>query len=100
MFALKYLAGFVKSYKKIIKGNSILEKQFLKTLKLLKTDPQYPSLQSHKVDVIGQNDVWVSRVSGDVRIAWFYDEDQHLIINCIKLGTHGGANQIYNNKSN
>lgn len=100
MFTLKYLAGFVKSYKKNIKGNPILEKQFLKTLKLLKIDPQYPSLQSHKVDMIGQNDVWVSRVSGDVRIAWFYDVDEQLVINCIKLGTHGGANQIYTNKSN
>ena len=100
MFKLKFLVGFAKSYKKIIKGNSILEKQFLKTLKLLKIDPQYPSLQSHKVDVVGQSDVWVSRMSGDVRIAWLYDEEEQLVINCIKLGTHGGANQIYNNKSN
>lgn len=81
MFKLKYLSGFTKSYQKIIKGDFILEKQFLKTLKLLKTDPQYPSLQSHKVDIISQNDVWVSRISGDVRIAWFYDDQECLVIN-------------------
>lgn len=99
MYTIAFVEGFDKYFKKIIKKNPILTKKFYKTIDLLALDPNYPSLNSHKVDIIGQEDVWVSRISGDIRLVWFYDGNQKLIINCIKIGTHNGANQIYNQKS-
>jgi mRNA-degrading endonuclease YafQ of YafQ-DinJ toxin-antitoxin module len=99
MFKIVFVDGFEKYFKKIIQKDPILIKKFYKTIALLSQDPNYPSLQSHKVDIIGYNEVWVSRITGDIRIVWFYDEKKQLVINCIKLGTHGGANQVYKNKS-
>ncbi len=99
MFEIVFLEGFEKSFKKVIQKDKILIKKFFKVIELLSKDPHYPSLKSHKVDTIGYDDVWASSVSGDVRIIWFYDENEQLVINCLKLGTHGGGNQVYAKKS-
>lgn len=100
MYKIEFDIKFSKSYKKVIKGNQILEKQFLKVTKQLSEDPKYPSLKSHKVDIINQREVWVSSVSGDIRLAWVYSKDGESIIICLKLGTtHSGANQIYTQTS-
>jgi mRNA-degrading endonuclease YafQ of YafQ-DinJ toxin-antitoxin module len=100
MFKIVFVEGFEKYFKKIIQKDPILVKKFYKTTALLSQDPNYPSLQSHKVDIIGYDDVWVSWVSDDVRLVWSYDEKKQLVINCLKLGTHGGANNVYFKKSN
>jgi mRNA-degrading endonuclease YafQ of YafQ-DinJ toxin-antitoxin module len=100
MFKIEFVDGFEKSFKKVINNDPILIKKFYKTISLLAINPNYPSLKTHKVNIIDNEDVWVSSVSGDVRIAWIYDKDERLIITCLKLGTHSGSNQIYNKKSN
>ena len=66
---------------------------------LLKSDPRYPSLKSHKVDTIENKNVWVSWITGDLRLVWYYNEKKELVITCIQVGTHSGANQIYNQTS-
>ena len=99
MYIIEFEEGFEISYKKIIKGNSVLEKKLEKTLLFLKANPRYPSLKSHKVDTIEHKNVWVSWVTGDIRLVWYYNDEKELIITCIQVGTHSDANQIYNRKS-
>ena len=99
MYTLNFESSFELSYRKLIKGDIILEKKLKKVLELLINDPKYPSLKSHKVKTIDYTDVWSSWVTGDIRLAWTYDQDNKLVIICLKLGTHSGANQIYNKKS-
>jgi len=99
MYKIEFDIEFAKSYKKLIKGNSQLEKQFLKTIKLLAIDPKYPSLKSHKVDIINQRDVWSRSISGDIRLAWVYSKDKKSIIICLRVGSHSGTNKIYPKKS-
>jgi|688.fasta_scaffold139235_2 mRNA-degrading endonuclease YafQ of YafQ-DinJ toxin-antitoxin module len=95
MYAVQFDVNFTKSYKKVIKGNAVLEKKFIKSIKLLAQNPKHPSLNSHKVDIIDQSEVWSSWVTGDVRLIWIYDQDKKSIIICLKVGTHSGANKVY-----
>lgn len=99
MYAVQFDVNFAKSYKKVIKGDEILEKRFIKCIKLLAQNPKHPSLNSHKVDTIDKSDVWSSWVTGDVRLIWIYNQTQKSIIICLKVGTHSGANKVYKNKS-
>jgi mRNA-degrading endonuclease YafQ of YafQ-DinJ toxin-antitoxin module len=99
MFSLETLESFWKNYQKIVKGNSVLKKQVQSTLEQLIRDPFYPSLKTHKVDTKKYDNVWSSRVSGDVRVVWSFDKNNRLVILVLELGTHSGANQVYKNKS-
>lgn len=99
MFLLKLRNSFHKGYKKLTKGNSKLQKQFAKALKLIEKNPFYPSLKTHKVDTKNYTKVYSSSVNGDVRIIWNFDEDNNLVILLLETGTHSGANQIYKKKS-
>ncbi len=99
MYNIKFDIDFDKSYQKLIKGNKILEKKFLKTITNLSINPKINSLKTHKVDIIDNEQVWVSYVSGDIRLAWIFDKDQKLVIICLKLGKYSGSSQIYRIKS-
>ena len=99
MYKISFATGFDKSFQATIKKDKILIKKFFKTIRLLEENPFYPSLKSHKVDIISFENVWVSSVSGDVRLAWVFDSDNQTIIICLQLGTHSGSTQIYKNKS-
>jgi addiction module RelE/StbE family toxin len=93
-FDLKFTPEFLKDYKKLTSKNKVLIKKINKTLVLLSKDPFYNSLKSHKVDTLESNDVWSSRVTGDVRIIWMYGEERKLII-LLETGTHSGSNKVY-----
>jgi mRNA-degrading endonuclease YafQ of YafQ-DinJ toxin-antitoxin module len=100
MFAIQYTETFLKIYKKYIRKVEKLEKAFTKTIELIKENPHHPSLNSHKVDTRKNTDIWSSRMTGDWRIAWIYDEkNQIATIILLEVGTHSGSNQIYKKKS-
>lgn len=100
MFTLIFDDKFIIAYDAKIRGNIKLEKAVQKTFKLLETDPKYPSLKTHKVDTKKHNNVFSSRISGDWRIIWTFNEQSKVAtIICLELGTHGGANQVYKRKS-
>jgi mRNA-degrading endonuclease YafQ of YafQ-DinJ toxin-antitoxin module len=100
MFVLKFSKSVSKSIKKYIKGNSKLEKSFIKTLEILRLNPFHNSLNTHKVDTKRNKDVWSSRINGDWRVAWIFDEEtKSAIIICVEIGTHSGSSQMYNSKS-
>lgn len=98
-YKLEFSISVIKSIKKNFKNNTVLQKAFKKTRDLLFNDPFYPSLKTHKVDTILNSDVYSSRINGDWRIIWQFDEESKTAtILCLELGTHSGANQVYKNK--
>lgn len=99
MYYLNFSDDFKKQFKKLVKGNPILHKQFHKALGNLKNNPFYPSLKSHKVDTKKNKNVWSSWVSGDIRVVWAFDENDNLVILVLETGSHSGNTQIYKNKS-
>lgn len=100
MYLLRLSDGFKKQYAKLLKRNSMLDAKIAKTFRILKEDPFYPSLRTHKVDTKQFKDVWSSRITGDWRLIWMFDvETGQEVILCLQLGTHSGGNQVYPNKT-
>ena len=68
-YELKYLEEFLRRKNKIIKNNFVLFSRIESTLKILKTNPFYRSLQTHKITK-SFGTCYSSRVMGDLRILW------------------------------
>lgn len=86
---------FAKSYKKLMKGNFEKEKRARKAIKLMRTDPFYPSLKSHKVNTRNFGEKWSSWISGDLRIIWDFDPKEKTIIVLLAIVTHTGTHREY-----
>lgn len=100
MFELQFQDAFRKRFHKYIKKDQKLLKALNKTLELMMQNPFYSSLNTHKVDTKRNKDIWSSRITGDWRIGWIFDEKaKKAIIICLEVGTHSGASQIYDKAS-
>jgi len=86
---------FDEAYKKLIKGNLEKEKRMNKTVDLMRTDPFYPSLKSHKVNTKNFGTKWSSFVTGDLRIIWDFDEVKKQIILLFAITKHSGSHREY-----
>lgn len=86
---------FDEAYKKFIKGNQEKEKQTKKAIKLMRTNPFYPSLRSHKVKTRNLGEKWSSWITGDLRIIWDFDEVEKKIILLLAITKHSGSHREY-----
>jgi mRNA-degrading endonuclease YafQ of YafQ-DinJ toxin-antitoxin module len=88
MFRFFYSSSFEKNFRKVVGKNVELKQKFRKTLKLLKQDPFYPSLKSHKASTKNFGTLWSSWVTGDLRIVWEFDKKEKNVIQIKGIGTH------------
>ncbi|MCL4353568.1 type II toxin-antitoxin system mRNA interferase toxin, RelE/StbE family [Patescibacteria group bacterium] len=95
MFSLIATSGYDDAYKKLIKGNPEKEKRTKKAVKLIRTDPFYPSLKSHKVNTRNFGEKWSSFITGDLRIIWDFDEVEKKIILLFTIAKHSGSHREY-----
>lgn len=79
----------------MIKGNKEFEKRTEKAFKLLKSDPFYPSLKSHKVNTRNFGEKWSSWITADLRIIWDFDEKKKQIIILLAITKHSGSHKEY-----
>ena len=95
MYELHFASTFAPTYKALIKGNENFEKRTEKTLKLLKNNPFYPSLKSHKVNTRNFGQKWSSWITGDLRIIWEFDETKKQILLLFAIAKHSGSHREY-----
>lgn len=95
MYILRFATSFSPSYKSLIKGNIELEKRIEKAIKLIRTDPFYPSLKTHKANTKRFGEKWSSWATGDIRIIWDYDSEERLVIILLDVGKHSGTHKVY-----
>ncbi len=95
MYELKFANTFAPTYKALIKNNQEFEKRTEKALRLLKNDPFYPSLKSHKVNTRNFGEKWSSWITGDLRIIWDFDEERKQIILLFAITKHSGSHREY-----
>ncbi len=86
---------FDETYKKLIKGNQEKEKRTQKAIDLMRKDPFYPSLKSHKVNTRNFGEKWSSWITGDLRIIWDFDKEEELIIILFAITKHSGSHRQY-----
>ena len=89
MYKVTYTHDFIKQLTKLTKKNKILQKKVNEVVSTLEIEPFYPGLMTH---LIGQrNDyghIWSSRVTGDIRILWFFHPYQENTIVLTRIGGH------------
>lgn len=95
MYELHFANTFAPTYKVLIKGNEELEKRVEKSLRLLKNNPYYPSLKSHKVNTRKFGEKRSSWITGDLRIIWDFDEEGEQIILLFAITKHSGSHREY-----
>lgn len=95
MYVLHFASTFAPAYEALIKGNEELEKRTEKALKLLKNDPFYPSLQSHKVNTRNFGEKWSSWITFDLRIIWDFERLEKQIILLFAITKHSGSHREY-----
>ncbi len=81
------LSQFSKDYKKLSR-DSKLKVQMRKVLERLQTDPFQLPLKTHKVDVPSLGSIYSSKVTGDLRLLWVFDQEDNLVIIAIRLQGH------------
>jgi len=94
-YKIRYHSNFEKSLLKITKQDKLLQERVIKVLLLLVENPNYPSLKSHKVQTPNFGECWSSRVTGDIRLIWDFDEDDNVIILVLDIGGHSGSSKVY-----
>jgi mRNA-degrading endonuclease YafQ of YafQ-DinJ toxin-antitoxin module len=90
--AKKHLA---RSYKKLTKDIKTLAIKVQLTIKKLSKGPFDESLRAHKVDSLHFGIAYYSRVTGDIRIIWNFDEMESTIILFLTIGVHSGGGKGY-----
>ena len=95
MYVLRFLDSFNPTYKKMVKGDQEKEKRTKKALNLLRQEPFYPSLRSHRVNTRSFGRRWSSWISGDTRIIWDFDLKEKMIIILFAIVTHTGTHREY-----
>ena len=95
MYELQTTSNFRKKYKKLAEKNKKLQDSVQKTLALLRLNPKYKSLKTHKVFLSQYGEVYSSFVTGDIRIIWMQIENK-LIILLLDIGGHSGGKGVYN----
>jgi len=94
MFTLNPSPKFVRQLAKLTKKNNLLKDYISVVLKTMRNDPFFESLKTRKV-LITDRSYWSSRVSGDLRIIWNFNQNQIKIINLYNIGGHTGQNKVY-----
>lgn len=59
-----------------------------KAFKIIAIDPFHQSLKTHSVNISSLGEAWSSRVSGDLRLIWQFDENDKLVILALRLQGH------------
>ncbi|MBI4009297.1 type II toxin-antitoxin system mRNA interferase toxin, RelE/StbE family [Candidatus Roizmanbacteria bacterium] len=95
MYELISTEFFEKRVERLIKNNSLLKKKIRKTFKLLRSDPFYPGLETHKVNSKNFGETFSSSVTSDIRVIWLFDKGQILIILLLDIGGHSGSRKVY-----
>ena len=94
MYELQTTSNFRKRYKKLAEKNKKLQNSIQKTLALLRLNPKYKSLKTHKVFLSQYGEVYSSFVTSDIRVIWIQIENK-LIVLLFDIGGHSGGKSVY-----
>ena len=95
MYDLVSTEFFEKKLKRLTKNNILLKDKVRKIFKMLRIDPFYPSLETHKVASKNVGEAYSSSVTGDLRIVWDFAKNQTLLIILLDFGGHSGKHKVY-----
>ncbi len=87
-YQIKNSTKYLRQFKHLIRNNKHLKSKIIEVIEKMISDPFDLSLRTHNVGQEDGNKLWSSRVTGDIRIIWTFDEDKKVIIILLKIGGH------------
>jgi addiction module RelE/StbE family toxin len=89
MLEISFSDSFKRAFKKRIKGNENLERNFREKLEQFKNNPFDKSLKTHKLS--GKlKDLWSFSLEYDRRVLFYFTDDGKVVF--VDIGNH---NQVY-----
>ena len=95
MYDINLSENFKKKARKLVQKNSQLQVKISKTIDKLIIDPFQPSIKSHKVITKHGISAFSSRVTGDLRIIWDFNDTDIQILELLDIGGHSGGGSVY-----
>lgn len=97
MFKIQFNKNSAKKVKKLLSKNSQLISKLTKATDILIEDPFYPSLNTHTVNSKKYGEKYSSRITGDLRFIWQFDQNEGVleVIEILDIGGHTGSNGVY-----
>lgn len=84
---------FERELGKILKNKRGLARRVDITLERIKEDPFAVSLRTHSVNLPSFGRVYSSRVNGDYRIIWVFEDEDVVLLQ--RIGSHSGSSKVY-----
>jgi mRNA interferase YafQ len=92
-YIIQVTKGFQRKYFKLVKKDHDLKNRVKKTWQLMKQDPFYPSLKTHKVRHSLHGELYSSWVTDNVRLIWDFRQSRNKVyILSLDIGDH---DQVY-----
>lgn len=95
MYRLKPSKAFEKAATKLFRSGRLDAVTFKKVDLMLHENPFDPRLKTHKVVSKHYGKRYSSRIDGDLRIIWDFDENDNLVLLLLDIGGHEGAKGVY-----
>lgn len=95
MHKLEPTKYFKKHLLKLIKSGRLTVAKFDSFAMSLARNPFDKSLRTHKVKTQKLGHRYSSRLTGDLRVIWDFDETKQLVILLLDLGGHEGKRAVY-----
>ncbi len=92
IYTTKSFDSKARTYKKKSLEN---KKRLKKFLYLIRSNPFYPSLRTHKVESRGFGKKFSSRLGGDNRVIWDYYKGNLRVLILMNIGGHEGQGKVY-----
>ena len=85
MIQVTFSSSFKRAYKKLVKSNPQIQKQFDEKLKIFLNDPRDFRLKSHKLS--GKlKDLWSFSINYQIRVIFYYLEKDKIVFE--NIGSH------------
>ena len=92
-FSINYTSKYEREFRKISKKDKNLARKILVVSDLLSLDPYSPKLETHIVNTSYGARTYTSRVSGDIRILWRFEDGNIILL--LTVGGHSGSSKVY-----
>lgn len=89
MYDIYFSVHFKKKYRKLVRGDNALKRRIVRSFDIMRGDPFYVSLRTHKINSSVHGTMYSSRVTSDIRILWDFSKDNNIAyIVAVDIGGH------------
>jgi len=92
-YQLSPQSRYVRDWEHACKNNKLLSKKILMVHEKLSINPFFKELGTHKVSAVVGENRFSTRVTGDLRIIWEFENNTIILL--LALGGHSGSKKVY-----